>query len=47
MEQQDSILERLTEVRTLQESATGILDAARQSRDALVDATSAGTISIG
>ncbi|MFC0248424.1 N-6 DNA methylase [Citricoccus parietis] len=47
VEQQDSILERLTEVRTLQESATGILDAARQSRDALVDATSAGTISIG
>ncbi|QCU77159.1 hypothetical protein E7744_02190 [Citricoccus sp. SGAir0253] len=47
VEQQDRILERLAEVRALQESATAILDAASQVRDALVDATSAGTISVG
>lgn len=47
VEQQDRILERLAEVRGLQESAIAILEAASQTRDALVDATSAGTIANG
>jgi hypothetical protein len=42
--QQDHILERLAEVRALQESAKAILATAGQTRDALVEATSAGTV---
>jgi predicted DNA-binding transcriptional regulator AlpA len=42
--QQDHILERLAEVRALQESAKAILATASQTRDALVEATSAGTV---